>query len=215
MKIEHKTVATLAFGIIFTLLLECVSVLTIAYAQSGTGWKERWDKVLGGAKKKARWWSGPCSDYSQRHHPRFQENFPRYWHRVCAGGGSELAAKSRAERAGGLHNVDIVLSGSTTAIWYFKPMGALEPIEPALILPEVTDGKQWRDGRLEFSDESTRLNLVFITHAQFPLIYFPSQVKPDEIDEIHDLLDAKWKGKIVMSDPLPSGPGNSVMRLIS
>ena len=41
MNIEHKTVATLAFGIIFTLLLEYVSVVTIAYAQSGAGWKDR------------------------------------------------------------------------------------------------------------------------------------------------------------------------------
>jgi iron(III) transport system substrate-binding protein len=216
MKLERKTAATIAFGIIFWLLFECASGLTIACAQGGAGWKERWDKVLEGAKKEGSvvvW--GPRGDLIRGAITQgFKKSFPDVDIEYVAGGGSELAAKARAERAAGLYNVDIVLSGSTTAIWYFKPMGALGPIEPALILPEVTDGRLWRDGRLEFSDESTRLNLVFITHAQFPLIYYPSQVKANEIDEIHELLDGKWKGKIVMSDPLPSGPGNSVMRLI-
>ena len=216
MKIKRNKVGVLTAGIIFGLLLACGPGLIIAYAQGGAGWKERWDKVLGAAKKEGSvvvW--GPRGDLIRSAiSGGFKKAFPDVDIEYMAGGGSELAAKARAERAGGLHSVDIVLSGSTTAIWYFKPMGALEPIEAALILPEVTDGKQWRDGRLEFSDESTRLNLVFITHAQFPLIYYPSQVKPDEVDEVHELLDAKWKGKIVMSDPLPSGPGNSVMRLI-
>jgi iron(III) transport system substrate-binding protein len=216
MKIEYKTAAMLAFGIIFSLFLDCVSGLTMAFAQSGAGWKERWEKVLSGAKKEGSvvvW--GPRGDLIRNALTQgFRKAFPDVDIEYFAGGGSELAAKVRAERAGGLHSVDIVLSGSTTAIWYLKPMGALEPIEPSLILPEVTDGKQWRDGRLEFADDSTRLDLVFVTHAQFPLIYYPSQVKPDEVDEIHELLEAKWKGKIVMSDPLPSGPGNSVMRLI-
>jgi ABC-type Fe3+ transport system substrate-binding protein len=216
MKIDRKTAATLALGIIFLLFLNGVSFPTIAFAQSGAGWKEKWEKVVGGAKKEGSvvvW--GPRGDLIRNAITQgFRKAFPDIDIDYFAGGGSTLAAKVRAERAGGLHSVDIILSGSTTAIWYLKPMGALEPIEPFLILPEVTDGKQWRDGRLEFADDSTRLDLVFVTHAQFPLIYNPSQVKLDEVDEIHELLEPKWKGKIVMSDPLPSGPGNSVMRLI-
>jgi ABC-type Fe3+ transport system substrate-binding protein len=79
-------------------------------------------------------------------------------------------------------------------------------------LPEVADPKNWRDNKLEFSDRSTRLNLVFTTQNNVPLIYNPAQVKAQEVDELFKLLDPKWKGKIAVQDPIPSGTGNGVFR---
>lgn len=86
-------------------------------------------------------------------------------------------------------------------------MNALDPIEPELILPEVIDPKNWRDNRLEFSDRKTRLDLVFSTQNNVPLIFNPAQVKAEEVDELYKLLDPKWKGKIAVQDPIPSGTG--------
>ncbi len=37
-----------------------------------------------------------------------------------------------------------------------KPMKALDPITPALILPEVTDVKNWRGNQPEFADETAK-----------------------------------------------------------
>ncbi len=44
------------------------------------------------------------------------------------------------------------------------------------------------------------------------LVYNLEQVKPHEVDELNDLLDPKWKGKIVINDPLPSGNGDVTFR---
>src|SRR5262249_14552055 len=103
---------------------------------------------------------------------------------------------------------DIMLQGTTTAITYMKPMKALDPIERVLILPEVIDLKNWRGNSLEFSDNTTRFNLVFVSQLKTPLIYNLQQIKFEEINELPKLLDPKWKGKFVINDPLPSGAGN-------
>jgi ABC-type Fe3+ transport system substrate-binding protein len=90
--------------------------------------------------------------------------------------------------------------------------GALEQIEPALILPEVKDPKNWRDGRLEFTNPSTRYTIVFSSQPNPPAVYDLKQVNVDDIDELYELLSPKWKGKAVLNDPLPAGSAGSLFR---
>ena len=54
------------------------------------------------------------------------------------------------------------------------------------------------------------MDLVFSTQNNVPLIYNPAQVKVEEVDELYKVLDPKWKGKIAVQDPIPSGTGNGV-----
>ena len=122
------------------------------------------------------------------------------------------APVAAAQSDAGIYSADILINGTSTANAYFKPMNALDPVEPALILPEVIDPKNWRDNRLEFSDRSTRLDLVITTQTNVPLIYDPKQVKSEEVDELYELLDPKWKGKIAVQDPIPTGTGNGIFR---
>jgi ABC-type Fe3+ transport system substrate-binding protein len=118
----------------------------------------------------------------------------------------------KAERDGGLYTVDVFVGGPTTANFQLKPMGALDPIKPALILPQVTDVKNWRGNQFEFSDKENTYDLVFVSQASPPLIYNPKQAKEEELDEVHELLDPKWKGKIVINDPLVSGSAVPIFR---
>jgi iron(III) transport system substrate-binding protein len=141
----------------------------------------------------------------------FGKAFPGIAIEFSGARGGEQATRVKAERDAGIFSVDVVINGSSTANAYFKPMNALDPIEPALVLPEVIDGKKWRDDHLEFSDR-TRLNLVFTTQTNVPVIYNSAQVKVEDVDELTDILDPKWKGKIALQDPIPSGTGNGVFR---
>jgi iron(III) transport system substrate-binding protein len=129
------------------------------------------------------------------------------------GRGGEQATKLEAERRASLYTADVMINGTTTALTQVKPMGAMDPIKPALVLPEVTDPSNWLGNRLEFSDKD-EMNLVFITIPNNLMAYNQSQVRPDEIDELQELLDPKWRGKIVINDPNPSGSGNVVFRFI-
>jgi iron(III) transport system substrate-binding protein len=195
------------------------AVLTVvligsAPAQTETGWQHKWNKALAGARTEGKVIVlGPPGDRIRDAVTQsFSKQFPDVTLEFSGARGGELATKVKAERDAGIYGIDVVISGTSTANAYFKPMKALDPIEPALILPEVTDPKKWRDNRLEFSDRSTRLDLVFSTQNNAPLIFNPAQVKAEEVDELYELLEPKWKGKIAVQDPIPSGTGNGVFR---
>ena len=186
----------------------------LALAQSESGWQQKWNTTVAQAKSEGKVVvMGPPGDRVREALTQgFSKAFPEITVEFSGARGGELATRIKSERDAGIYSVDIVISGTSTANAYFKPMKALDPIEPALILPEVADPKKWRDNKLEFSDRSTRFNLVFTTQNNVPLIYNPAQVKAQEVDELFKLLDPKWKGKIAVQDPIPSGTGNGVFR---
>jgi ABC-type Fe3+ transport system substrate-binding protein len=196
------------------LLVVCTASLYGAESQSD--WKQRWDKALSGAKKEGMVvvWGPPGELIRKAMSEGFKKAFPEIPIEYSGARGGEQATRIKAERDGGVHSVDVLLSGTTTANMQMKPMKALDPIEPALILPEVTDTKNWRGNALEFSDDSTRFNLVFVNSLKVLIVYHPAQVKPEEINELPKLLDPKWKGKFIINDPLPSGAGNVTFRWI-
>jgi len=186
------------------------------WAQTDAGWQKTWNETLAKAKQEGKVVVlGPPGDQIREAITKgFAKAFPDISIEFSGARGGELATRVKAERDAGIYSVDVLINGTSTANAYFKPMKALDPIEPALILPEVLDAKNWRDNRLEFSDRSTKFDLVFTTQTNVPLIYNPAQVKPDEVDELMDLLNPKWKGKIAVQDPIPSGTGNGVFRWV-
>ena len=201
--------------VVCTALLFLVSIPN-AHSQSKSDWQQRWDKTLSAAKKEGRVvvWGPPGESIRQAMTREFKKAYPDINIEYSGARGGEQAVRIKAERDGGVHSVDVLLSGTTTAMIQMKPMGALDPIEPALILPEVVDTKHWRDNKLEFADPATRTDMVFSTMLKTPLIFNPKLAKADQLDELHKLLDPKWKGKFVLNDPLPSGSGNVTFRWI-
>jgi iron(III) transport system substrate-binding protein len=193
-----------------------LSFTAASFAQSKTQSKLTWEQVLGEATKEGRVvvWGPPGELIREAMTQGFKKAFPNIAIEYSGARGGEQATRIKAERDGGVYSVDVMLSGTTTAMNQMKPMKALDPIAPVLMLPEVTDLKNWRGNKLEFSDETTRLDLVFATMLKTPLVYNPKLAKPEQIDELSKLLDPKWKGKFVLNDPLPSGSGNVTFRWI-
>ncbi len=211
--IFDKVKSTLFLAVLILLTL-FITNAQLALAQSDSAWQKKWDTAVAQAKKEGKVVVlGPPGDGIRDAITQgFTKAFPEITIEFSGGRGGEMATKIKAERDAGLYSVDIVINGVSTADAYFKPMKALDPIEPALILPEVTDPKYWRDNRLEFSDRSTHLDLIFSTQTNVPVIFNPAQVKAEEVDELYKLLDPKWKGKVAVQDPIPSGTGNGVFR---
>ena len=89
--------------------------------------------------------------------------------------------------------------------------GALDPLEPYMVLPEVLDqSKFWtsRNGSKGDTISPTRRGSHLLKYASNPGVdvsYNTKLVNPDSIKSYWDFLDAKWKGKIVAFDPRARG----------
>jgi iron(III) transport system substrate-binding protein len=122
--------------------------------------------------------------------------------------GSGIGPRLSAERGAGKYNWDVAVTGTTTGLLTLLPAGMLDPMEPALILPDVKDPKKWRGGALEFVDAGKRF-LVMTPSQRGTLFVNPKVTKPEEIKSYKDLLDPKWRKRVVIDDPTRAGPGQA------
>jgi len=184
-----------------------------ALAQSPASWRLQWDKTVSAAQKEGKIVVfGPAGELLRNALVEaFSKSFPDIVFEYVGGRAAEQAMRLKAERDGGVYSVDVFIGGGVTMM-ELGSYGALERIESAFILPEVKEPKYWRDGRHEFTNPSTRYTVVFTSQPNPPVIYDPKQVNVNEIDELYEILDPKWKGKVVLNDPLPAGAAGSMFR---
>ena len=176
-------------------------------ADSRAGWQEEWDRTVKAAKKEGRVsMFGPGGP-----HRRDSLTIPfqkKYGIAVdyLPGRVGGIPPRLAAARRAGHYIWDIVSAGGLEAL--LLPMNVLDPIEPALILPEVKNKKNWRGGEFEFLDPG-RTIFVMNQHQRGVLFINNRQVDPKEFTSYRDLLDPKWKGKIITDDPRTPGPSQS------
>src|SRR5262245_35171143 len=171
------------------------------------GWAQEWEKVLEAAKSEGKVAViGPTG--ADRRDAMVQPFQKKYGITVefFSERGPGIGPRLSAERGAGLYAWDVVVTGTTTALNSLMPAGMLDPLEPALILPEVKDPKRWRGGEHEYIDPGRRLFVM--SQSLFATLFVnPTVVKPSEIKSYKDLLQPRWKGKLVADDPTRAGPG--------
>ncbi len=183
-----------------------VMVVVVSLPMAGA---EEWEKVLEAAKKEGTV-SVVGAVGSNRRDVLIQPFEKKYGIKVDFWGdrGSSAGPKLSAERNAGKFLWDIYIAGTSGALSLLLPSGMLDPLEPALILPEVKDPKQWRGGALEFVDPGKRFAVM--TPSQRGTLYVnPKVVKPDSITSYKDLLNPKYKQKIIIDNPTKAGPGQA------
>lgn len=124
------------------------------------------------------------------------------------GRGADLANKIITERRAGLYLADAYMAGATTQINVLKPEGFLDRMDEYLVLPEVIDEKIWLGGKLPFLDRDR--NIVSPrASVGLSITINTNLAKEEEIKSYRDLLNPKWKSKIVMQDPTIAGTTQS------
>lgn len=173
-----------------------------------SGWELQWEKVTGAAKNEARVaiYTGIGSELRTDLTRAIKSRYKDIDVEFTVGRGPEITQKVLSEQRAGLFIADLYISGATNPIAQLKPSGALVPMEPFLILPEVLDPKVWFEGVLPFIDRD-KIVLAFMARPNPPLTINTTMVKENEIKGYKELLDLKWKGKIVIDDPTQGGPG--------
>jgi iron(III) transport system substrate-binding protein len=109
--------------------------------------------------------------------------------------------KIRAEREAGIHSIDVIASTVIPVLQIMKPEGWIDPVRPLLVQPEVLDSNAWFGG-FEARWADTGKDMVFRHSFNItrPVYINTAQVNEGEIKTVDDLLNPKWKGKIVTSD---------------
>ncbi len=180
-----------------------------AWAAAKPAGQDDWDQILAAAKKEGK--VTVIIPVGREAQDALTEPFQkRYGIQVefWADRGAGIAPRVSAERGASKYMWDVVVTGTTTGLAALIPMGALDPLEPALVLPDVKDPKLWRGGAFEFADPGRRM-LVMTPFQRGTLFVNPNLVKPETFKSYKDLLDPKWKGKMVMDDPRRAGPGQA------
>jgi iron(III) transport system substrate-binding protein len=112
------------------------------------------------------------------------------------------------ERQAGLYQWDIILVPATEPLVQAVPVGAIDPIRPLIVRPDVLDDKNWSDGfEAGFLDKGKQYDYAITRSRSQSLWIDTNQVKDGEIKSYKDLLDPKWKGKILAGDPRTKGSG--------
>lgn len=124
-------------------------------------------------------------------------------------GSSRSGARVRAERAAGRYLLDVFISGSDTPLLTFLPAGWLDNVSSALVDPEVTDPSKWYQNRLWYVDPN-RAIVRMLRYVTPTLAINTKIIKQNDIKTWRDVIDPKWRGKVLAKDPSVSGAGASL-----
>ena len=119
------------------------------------------------------------------------ESYPNVW-----------LERLRQGRRAGTQSFDLALVQPDVALTQAARDGLWAPIRPLLFRPDVVDDAAWRDG-LEGRFLDAQRMLCFDWEYQVFHAYAVNTnlVQPDEIGSVIDLLNPKWRGRVLTSDP--------------
>jgi iron(III) transport system substrate-binding protein len=173
-----------------------------------TNWQAEWEKTLRAAESEGQLTLYSCCYDYDRILATFKKRYPKITVVTVHDSGGRLAARILAERRGQKYIPDVVSSGANTLHDALYKGHVLEPIKPALILPEVLDVTKWYQSEHRYIDPEQRYIFAFVANSQSgQIVYNVQQVDPAEFKSYWDLMNPKWKGKMTSLDPTTFGMG--------
>lgn len=193
-----------------------LAVISVAFCHAATGagaaemkqaWQAEWEKTVAAAHQE-----GAVTIYGQARYPTsggikaFEQFYPKIKLNFIGGTGSQQGVRIMAEKRANKHLVDIAIGGAGTQVQVYYRAGLLEPTSVAFILPEVKDASGWWERKHHFADPEERYVFAMTGDVSSGMgAYNTRMVKPNEVQSWWDLLNPKWKGKIVGTDPKSAG----------
>jgi iron(III) transport system substrate-binding protein len=154
---------------------------------------------------------GPGKLYEEVLTEGFRLVYPQIKIVFSGSSGRDAIPQIMREREGGLYKWDVYVGGTPSILQALMPAGAFVPLRPALILPEVTDDKDWFGGLgLGWMDKAKTYVLGFEATVTPPVLVNWDFVKRDDLKSYQDLLAPRFAGKIVWDDPRLPGAGVGV-----
>jgi ABC-type Fe3+ transport system substrate-binding protein len=131
---------------------------------------------------------------------------------LIAGRAASIVGKIQQEVMAGVNNFDLHMGGSESMVTGLLSEGLLEPFEPAMILPEVKDAKNWWGGHI-WVDNAKRYIYSSQAYLTENLWYNTDLVKPEEIrSDLLNPMGRKWLSRPRTGSGTRSGPSVEAQR---
>ncbi len=186
--------------------------LTVS-AQQNPSWQDKWAKTVEAAKKEGRV-TVYSSVWGLARSRDFQKKYPQIKVVIVSGRGSQLRQRMLSEHRAGKTIADVVTTGARTNYQTLRARNLLDPITPALILPEVLDESLWFQGKHRYVDPERKYVLVYMGNVSRTGSYNTELLNPEKVKSYWDFLKPEFKGKIIARDIRQGGSGGDAMRFL-
>jgi ABC-type Fe3+ transport system substrate-binding protein len=130
------------------------------------------------------------------------------------GSSRKHSARILAERKAGKFTADVWIGGANSGLSILLPNKMLTPLKPLLVDPEVKNPARWYQGKHHFTDPEGQYIFTWGASPAYTIAINTNLVKPEQIKSYWDILDPKWKGKIVSRSPARRGAAASSVPLL-
>jgi len=165
-------------------------------------WEQEWDNLVTAAKKEGQFVVMTAQGASYRKAlGAFEEAFPGITVDHTTGNASTVVPRLLQEIKGGIYSHDVLLTTVTTPYKSLRPADALQPVRPLIFRPDVVDDTVWRDGfEAGFFEKEKRWMYAATLDKSVGIWINTDQVRENEITKLEDLLNPKWRGRMISTD---------------
>jgi iron(III) transport system substrate-binding protein len=113
----------------------------------------------------------------------------------------DFAPRILQERQASLYTWDIATIPTSTALQVLRPAGVWDPVRPIIVLPEITEDAGWEGGyERGFAVVKDRALAYGFCAVRGSGITINTDLVKDDPKGLTDLLNPKWKGKLLLPD---------------
>jgi ABC-type Fe3+ transport system substrate-binding protein len=190
------------FGVLLLVCQLIGPIRPILAAESKPSWQAEWDKTVRAAEQEGQVTVSIGGYGAIIDSGVFQKTYPKIKITHITGAGTDLTQRISAERRAGKYLVDVYNGGGNSLFQILYLGRMLDPIKPALILPEVTDSTKWWEGKQKYADKDRQYIFVYEGNvaAGAGAGYNSQLLDPREYKSYWDFLNPKLKGKIISTD---------------
>jgi iron(III) transport system substrate-binding protein len=175
-------------------------------------WRAEWERTIKAAEQEGEVFYYTVGEFGFL--AEFEKKFPRIKVKVVQGRGNDLLVRIMAERRAGKFLADVARIGNTSPYSLYQAK-SLQPIASAFVLPEVKDESKWWSGKHQYIDAEGKYIFVPVGSVSVNMVAHNTElVSPTELRSFWDLLNEKWRAKIVVIDPRSGGYGRSGARTV-
>ena len=190
-----------------------VFVAAAFFGVGTVGADQDWEKVVAMARKEGQVTVAGGPGRSHRAVTEgFQKRFPKIRLDYTGFRPSALGSRVMSERKAGRKLWDVYVGGANPAVTIFSPGGVFADIRSSIIQPDVKNDKTWYGGlAYGYIDNGRKYVFGFVGNTTTPVRVNRAFLPASEFNKVSQLIDPKFKGKIVIDDPRKPGIGSAHM----